>query len=106
MEQLLQEDELKIRIKKTIKSFWPFIYFISISNSVLNYFIREIYHLPIIKISKVRTNGNAGYRVWKLAGGQGDQDISLPFGPFEDIDFFGLEDTDESTEKPLLIYFC
>ena len=29
-------------------------------------------------ISNVRTKGKAGYLVWKLAGGQGDQDINLP----------------------------
>ena len=68
-----------------------------------HYLIREKYHCPIIKISKVRTNGNAGYLVWKLAGGHGDQEMSLPFGSFEDEDFFVFEGTDESTANPLLI---
>ena len=39
---------------------------------------REKYHWPIININIVRTKGKAGYLVWKLAGGQGDQDINLP----------------------------
>ncbi len=37
-----------------------------------------MYHLPRIKINNVSTKGKAGYCVWKLAGGQGDQEISLP----------------------------
>ena len=41
-------------------------------------------------ISKVRTKGKAGYRVWKLAGGQGDHDISLPLGSFTDEAIFDL----------------
>ena len=42
-------------------------------------------------INIVRTKGKAGYLVWKLAGGQGDQDISLPWFAleFSIIFFFG-----------------
>ena len=32
----------------------------------------------------------AGYRVWKFAGGQGDHEMSLPLGSFEEIIFFVL----------------
>ena len=45
---------------------------------VSSYLRRDIYHCPIIIINIVRTKGKAGYFVWKLAGGQGDQDINLP----------------------------
>ena len=38
----------------------------------------------------MRTSGKAGYRVWKFAGGQGDHDISLPLGSFEEMIFFVL----------------
>ena len=41
-------------------------------------------------INNVRTRGKAGYRVWKFAGGQGDQDMSLPLGPFGVIIVFAL----------------
>ena len=34
----------------------------------------------IISINSVVTSGNAGYLVLKLAGGQGDHSINLPFG--------------------------
>ena len=37
-----------------------------------------MYHCPTTIINIVRTNGKAGYLVWKLAGGQGDQEINLP----------------------------
>ena len=55
----------------------------------------------IIKI--VRTKGKAGYRVWKSADGQGDQDISLPFDLFEEFKNCFLFDTEVSVAKPLLI---
>ena len=42
-----------------------------------SYLSREKYHCPITTINIVRTKGKAGYLVWKLAGGQGDQDINL-----------------------------
>ena len=48
-----------------------------------NYLRRERYHWPVTTINIVRTKGKAGYFVWKLAGGHGDQDINLPFGSFE-----------------------
>ena len=46
----------------------------------LSYLRREKYHCPITIINNVSTKGKAGYLVWKLAGGQGDQDINLPWG--------------------------
>ena len=54
---------------------------------ISSYLRREIYHCPITIIIIVRTKGKAGYLVWKLAGGQGDQDINLPWGSFE-VNFF------------------
>ena len=56
----------------------------------LNYLKSEIYHWPTTTINNVRTRGKAGYRVLKLAGGQGDHAISLPFVSFEDRIFFVL----------------
>ena len=55
----------------------------------------------MIKI--VRTKGKAGYLVWKLAGGQGDQDINLPWGSFEITFFFNFLDIKLSVANPLLI---
>ncbi len=54
-------------------------------------------------INIVRTKGNAGYLVWKLAGGQGDQDINLPWGSFEIIFFLDFLDIRLSVANPLLI---
>ena len=51
----------------------------------------------------MRTKGNAGYLVWKLAGGQGDQDINLPWGSFEMTFFLDFCDIKLSVAKPLLI---
>ena len=51
----------------------------------------------------MRTKGKAGYLVWKLAGGQGDQDINLPLGSFEMTFFFVLWDIKLSAANPLLI---
>ena len=62
-----------------------------------------MYHCPITIINIVRTKGKAGYRVWKLAGGQGDQDINLPCGSFEITFFFDFLDTKLSVANPLLI---
>ena len=70
---------------------------------VQNYLRREKYHCPIKIINIVRTKGNAGYFVWKLAGGHGDQDINLPWGLLEEINFFGFKDLDLSSTNPLLI---
>ena len=54
-------------------------------------------------INNVRTKGKAGYLVWKLAGGQGDQDINLPWGSFEITFFLDFSDKKLSLPKPLLI---
>ena len=54
-------------------------------------------------INIVRTKGKAGYLVWKLAGGQGDQGINLPRGSLEITLFFVLWDTELSVANPLLI---
>ncbi len=51
----------------------------------------------------MRTKGKAGYFVWKLAGGQGDQDINLPVGWFNVAFFLGFLDIKLSVENPLLI---
>ena len=72
-------------------------------NLVWAYFSREIYHCPITIIKIVRTKGKAGYRVWKLAGGQGDQDINLPWGSFEITFFFDFFDIKSSVANPLFI---
>ena len=63
-----------------------------------------MYHCPITIINIVRTKGKAGYRVWKLAGGQGDQDINLPCGSFEITFFFDFLETKLSVANPLLIH--
>ena len=70
---------------------------------VLVYLSRERYHCPITIIKIVRTKGKAGYLVWKFAGGQGDQDINLPWGSFEINFFFDFLDIKLSVAKPLLI---
>ena len=70
---------------------------------VLGYLSRERYHWPITIIKIVRTKGKAGYLVWKLAGGQGDQDINLPWGSFEITFFFDFLDIKLSVANPLLI---
>ena len=62
-----------------------------------------MYHCPITTIRIVRTKGKAGYLVWKLAGGQGDQDISLPWGSLKIIFFFDFCDTELSVANPLFI---
>mgnify|MGYP004399195217 CR=1 FL=1 len=51
----------------------------------------------------MRTKGKAGYFVWKLAGGQGDQDINLPLGSLEKTLFFDFWDTELFVANPLLI---
>ena len=62
-----------------------------------------MYHCPITIINIVRTKGKAGYSVWKLAGGQGDQDINLPWGSFEITFLFNFLDVKLSVANPLLI---
>ncbi len=54
-------------------------------------------------INIVRTKGKAGYLVWKLAGGQGDQDINLPLGSFEITFFFDFLEIKLSVANPFLI---
>jgi len=54
-------------------------------------------------INIVRTKGKAGYFVWKLAGGQGDQDINLPCGSFKITFFFEVLDFKLSVANPLFI---
>ena len=66
---------------------------------------RERYHWPITIIKIVRTKGKAGYRVWKLAGGQGDHEINLPVGSLEWVNFFFFEEADDVVANPLLIWF-
>ena len=68
-----------------------------------SYLKRDRYHCPITMINIVRTKGKAGYLVWKLAGGQGDQDINLPWGSLEIIFFFDFLGIKLSVAKPLLI---
>ena len=62
-----------------------------------------MYHCPTNTINIVRTRGKAGYRVWKFAGGQGDHDISLPFGSLEDMIFFVLLVSEVFAANPLSI---
>ena len=73
------------------------------TKSVLGYLSRERYHWPITIIKIVRTKGKAGYLVWKLAGGQGDQGINLPWGSFEITFFFDFLVIKLSVANPLLI---
>ena len=73
------------------------------SKPVLGYLSRERYHWPITIIKIVRTKGKAGYLVWKLAGGQGDQDINLPWGSLEITFFFDFLGIKLSVANPLLI---
>ena len=70
---------------------------------VLGYLSRERYRCPITIIKIVRTKGKAGYLVWKFAGGQGDQDINLPFGSLEINLFFDFWETELLVANPLLI---
>ena len=57
-------------------------------------------------INIVRTKGKAGYLDWKLAGGQGDQDINLPWSSFVVTFFFDSCETELFVAKPLLIIKC
>ena len=70
---------------------------------MFGYLSKEIYHCPITIINIVRTKGKAGYLVWKLAGGHGDQDINLPWGSLEIIFFLDFLDVRLSVANPLLI---
>jgi len=73
------------------------------TKKVYSHLRREIYHWAIIKINIVRTKGKAGYLVWKLAGGQGDQDINLPWGSLEVNLFFDFLEAELFVANPLLI---
>ena len=67
----------------------------------LSYLSREKYHCPKTIINIVSTKGKAGYLVWKLAGGQGDQDINLPCGSLLLILLFDFCDTEFFVANPL-----
>ena len=62
-----------------------------------------MYHFTIIIINIVRTKGKAGYFVWKLAGGQGDQDINLPWGSLRLTFFLDFSFPSLSVANPLLM---
>ena len=51
----------------------------------------------------MRTKGKAGYLVWKLAGGHGDQDINLPWGSLVTTLFFDFLGVELFDANPLLI---
>ena len=90
--------------KNKINSQTQFIWNLKIKN-MFSYLRRDRYHCPITIINIVRTKGKAGYLVWKLAGGQGDQDINLPWGSLEEDNFFVFKDLDLLCANPLLIIF-
>ena len=97
------ENGLIIKLKKTK---WILkLNSIKIRNTkkILGYFSRERYHCPITTINIVRTKGKAGYLVWKLAGGQGDQDINLLWVSFGLTFFFDFLETKLFVANPLLI---
>ena len=52
----------------------------------------------------MRTKGKAGYRVWKLAGGQGDQDINLSLDCIEEVKEVFFFEADVFVANPLLIF--
>ena len=88
--------------KNKINSRTQFIWNLK-TKTMFSYLRRDRYHCPITMINIVRTKGKAGYLVWKLAGGQGDQDINLPLGSFEIIFLFDFLDDKLSVANPLLI---
>ena len=88
--------------KNKINSQTKFILNLNIK-PISSYLRREMYLCPINIISIVRTKGKAGYLVWKLAGGQGDQDINLPWGSLVITFFMDFCDTELSVANPLLI---
>ena len=89
--------------KNKINSQTQFIWNLKIK-TMSSYLRRDRYHCPITIINIVRTKGKAGYLVWKLAGGQGDQDINLPWGWFEITFFFNFFDIKEVNSLKLFIY--
>ena len=88
--------------KNKIKSQTQFIWNLN-KKTFSDHLSKERYHWPITIINIVRTKGKAGYLVWKLAGGQGDQDINLPWGSFEITFFFNFLEVELSVANPLLI---
>ena len=90
--------------KNKINSQTQFIWNLK-TKTMFSYLRRDRYHCPITMINIVRTKGKAGYLVWKLAGGQGDQDINLPWGSLEEVNFFVFKDLDLLYANPLLIIF-
>ena len=90
--------------KNKINSQTQFIWNLK-TKTMFSYLRRDRYHCPITMINIVRTKGKAGYLVWKLAGGQGDQDINLPWGSLEEDNFFVFKTLDLLYANPLLIIF-
>ena len=88
--------------KNKINSQTQFIWNLK-TKTMFSYLRRDRYHCPITMINIVRTKGKAGYLVWKLAGGQGDQDINLPWGSSEITFFLDFLDIKLSVANPLLI---
>ena len=88
--------------KNKINSQTQFIWNLK-TETMFSYLRRDRYHCPITMINIVRTKGKAGYLVWKLAGGQGDQEINLPWGSFEITFFLNFLDVKLSVANPLLI---
>ena len=88
--------------KNKINSQTQFIWNLN-TKTMISYLRSDRYHFPITRINIVRTKGKAGYLVWKLAGGQGDQDINLPWGSFEITFFFNFLGVKLSVANPLLI---
>ena len=88
--------------KNKINSQTQFIWNLN-TKIIFSYLGRDRYNLPITTINIVRTKGKAGYLVWKLAGGQGDQDINLPWGSLEITFFFEFLGIKLSVANPLLI---
>ena len=88
--------------KNKINSQTQFIWNLKIKN-MFSYLRRDRYHCPITMINIVRTKGKAGYLVWKLAGGQGDQDINLPWGSFKITFLLDFLDIMLFVANPLLI---
>ena len=89
--------------KNKINSHTQFIWNLK-TKTMFSYLRKDRYHCPITMINIVRTKGKAGYLVWKLAGGQGDQDINLPWGAFGKTFFFEFFNVKFSVAKPLLIF--
>ena len=88
--------------KNKINSQTQFIWKLK-TKTMISYLRRDRYHCPITTIKIVRTNGKAGYLVWKLAGGQGDQEINLPCGSLEITFFFDFLDIKLSVANPLFM---